>query len=166
MFCFATESNDFAQKAWKSHASWMWNVLTLLDRQILMTRLLNRYCPLFCPRWRSARWKFAQCLVFSLQSLIVACQTWEDVLHYLENSQNLAQKECIDTASDMMFACYDIIAGPDLGTTLIEGYVHGNVPILLGSLKHWLPGNEPPRFHGSFSSKYCSSLSGSIAVIL
>ena len=33
-------------------------------------------------------------------------------------------------SSDVEFACYDI-EGQDLGTTLIEGYVHGDVPIRL-----------------------------------
>ena len=52
----------------------------------------------------------------------------------LHSRENL-QKECIDSASDIMFSCYDIIAGPYFGTTSIEGYVygdHGDVPILLG----------------------------------
>ena len=51
---------------------------------------------------------------------------WKDLLHFRENHQ----KECIDAASDVEFACYDI-EGQDLGTTLIEGYVHGDVPIRL-----------------------------------
>ena len=65
-------------------------------------------------------------------------KTWKDVLHSRENRQ----KECIDAASDITFACSDIIAGPNLGTTSIEGYVHGDVPIRLGSLKRW-PMNHP-----------------------
>ena len=34
------------------------------------------------------------------------------------------QQECIDVASDSMFACSDITKA-DLGTALIENYVHG-----------------------------------------
>ena len=30
----------------------------------------------------------------------------------------------------------------DLGTTLIEGYLHGDVPIKLSQLKRWLPMNH------------------------
>ena len=68
---------------------------------------------------------------FRAKARLSPVKTWKDVLHSREN----LQKECIDAASDIMFSCYDIIAGPDFGTTSIEGYVygdHGDVPILLG----------------------------------
>ena len=65
-----------------------------------------------------------------------------DVLHSLENCQKECFWQCIDVASDVMFECSDI-ARPDLGTLLIEGHVHGKVPILLGSIKCWLHMNDP-----------------------
>ena len=46
--------------------------------------------------------------------------------------EKTAKKKCIDAASDITFACYDIIAGADLGTTSIKGYVYGDVLIRLG----------------------------------
>ena len=76
---------------------------------------------------------------FRTKARLSPAKTWKDVMHSRENRQ----KECIDAASDITFACYDIIAGPDLGTTSIEGYVHGDVPIRLGLLKRWLPINHP-----------------------
>ena len=76
---------------------------------------------------------------FRAKARLPPAKTWKDVLHSRKNRQ----KECMDAASDITFACYDIITGPDLGTTSIEGYVHGDVPIRLGSLKRWLPIKHP-----------------------
>ena len=65
---------------------------------------------------------------FRTKARLSPAKTWKDVMHSRENRQ----KECIDAASDITFACYDIIAGPDLGTTSIKGYVYGDVLIRLG----------------------------------
>ena len=56
----------------------------------------------------------------------MSAKTWKDVLH----SQEKSQKECIDHASDIVFACSDIIR-LDFGTALIENYVHTNVYVLV-----------------------------------
>ena len=52
---------------------------------------------------------------FRAKDRLEPAKTWKDVLHFRENRQ----KECIDVASDITFACSDIIR-PDLGTALIE----------------------------------------------
>ena len=82
---------------------------------------------LFCPRCRSAKWKFAWCLymVFPHQSSIGACQNLEGCVAFPRKPPNR-----IDVVSDITFACSDIIR-PDLGTALIENYVDANVYVLV-----------------------------------
>ena len=58
----------------------------------------------------------------------------------LQSREN-CQKEWISVASVITFACSDF-ARPDSGSISIEGYVHGNEHICLGSLKRWLPMNH------------------------
>ena len=117
----------------------MQTVFTLLDWQILMTRLLSS----ILPKMQECKMKFMPVHGFCTPNLtkarLLPAKTWRGVLHSRKNSQ----KECIDAASDITFACYYIIAGLELGTTSIEGYVHGDVPIWLGLLKLWLPINHP-----------------------
>ena len=48
-------------------------------------------------------------------------KTWKDVLHSRQNSQ----KECIDAVLDITFSCSYIVRS-DLGTALIEDYVHAD----------------------------------------
>ena len=57
-------------------------------------------------------------MVFSRQSSIVTCQNLKgcDICCIPEKTA----KECIDAASDITFTCYDIIEGPELGTTSVE----------------------------------------------
>ena len=54
---------------------------------------------------------------------------------------SLLTEECLGVASVITFACSHI-SRLDFEMTLIEGYVHGNANILLGSLKRWLPMNH------------------------
>ena len=76
-----------------------------------------------------------------LKARLAPAKNWKDVLQCRENRQ----KECIGVASVISrlitFACSDF-AGPDSGPILVEGYVHGNEPIRLGSLKRGLPMNH------------------------
>ena len=105
-------------------ASCMQNPLILLDRQIWWWGC----CPLFCPRCRSARWKFAKCLymVFPRQSSIVACQNsgLEGCVALPRTPpKRMHSLRSFHVVPDITFACYDI-ARPDLGTVLMENYVH------------------------------------------
>ena len=71
-------------------------------------------------------------MVFPRQSSNGTCQNLEGCVSVAFPRK--LPKKFIDVASGTAFACSDI-AGPDLGTTSFEGYVQGNVPMLLGSLK-------------------------------
>ena len=107
----------------------MRNVLTLLDGQILMTMLRSSLLPKM-QECKMKKFHRACTWFFRAKARLQPAKTWKDVLH----SRKDRQKECMDAALDITFACYDITvtAGQDLGTTSIEGYVHGDVPIRLG----------------------------------
>ena len=64
-------------------------------------------------------------------------KSWKDVL----DSRKTRQEECLGVASVITFACSHI-SRSDFEMTLIEGYVHGDANIRLGSLKRWLPMNH------------------------
>ena len=78
---------------------------------------------------------------FSRQSSIGACQNLDGCAAFPRKRQ----QECIDAASVITFACSDIARqeSPDLRTTSIESYVHGDLPIWLGSVIHWLQMKHP-----------------------
>ena len=120
--------------SFKKLASGMQNVFALLDRQILMTRQLSS----ILPKMQACKMKIGTARFFSAKARLAPAKTWKDVLHSQENRR----KECIEAASDITFACYNI-AGQDLGTTSINCYVHVDVPTWLGSLVRWLPMNHP-----------------------
>ena len=112
------------------------NVLTLLNWQILMTRLLSS----ILPKMQECKMKIMPVHGFSAPTLDCCLAKLGRMCCISEkNSQN----ECIDAASAITLACYYIIAAQDLGTISIKGYVHGDVPIWLRLLKLWLPINHP-----------------------
>ena len=108
--------------SFQKSASWMRNVVTLLKGQILMTR------------WQSSILQEIQecetkiCTVpvhgFPLQSSIGSCQNLEGCVAYPRK----LQKECIEVASDILFACSDIVR-QDSGTALImQMFCLGSLP--------------------------------------
>ena len=114
----------------------MQTVFTLLDWQILMTRLLSS----ILPKMQECKMKIMPVHGFSAPTLDCCLAKLGRMCCISEkNSQN----ECIDAASAITLACYYIIAAQDLGTISIKGYVHGDVPIWLRLLKLWLPINHP-----------------------
>ena len=72
-------------------------------------------------------------MIFSRQTAAKArfalAKTCKDVLY----SREIRQKECIGVATVITFACSDFV-GPDLGSILVESYVHRNEHIRLCSL--------------------------------
>ena len=90
--------------------------------------------PLFCQRCWSARWKFAQCLymVFPRQSSIGACQNLEGC-HWMCAFPRTPPKRMLRQCFRhyvRTLTCSDILT-PDLGTALIENYVHDKFFVLV-----------------------------------
>ena len=108
--------------------------------------------PQFCPKHRSASWKFTLCLnmVFSRQSLIGACQNLGGCAALKCIPNKPARKYALALPQSLCFACSDFTR-QDLESTLVESYVQGQEHVLLGSLKRWLPMNHAdlpePRDH-------------------
>ena len=74
---------------------------------------------------------------FRAKARLEPAKFWNDV----QNSRKTRQEECLGVASVITFACSHI-SRSDLGMILVEGCVHGNANIRLGSLKRWLPMNH------------------------
>ena len=76
------------------------------------------------------------CTWFVRAKARLAAKSWKDVL----DSRKSCQEECLGVASVITFACSHI-DGPD-SITSVEGYVHSDENIQLGSLRRWLPINH------------------------
>ena len=92
-------------------ASWMLNLLTLLDGEILMTRWLPWWRTtggfLSCQRFWSVRWKFAQCLcmVFPRKSSIVAFQDLEVCVEFPTKQPKRMHRLCFRHNVSMLWHC-------------------------------------------------------------
>ena len=87
---------------------------------------------------RDEKLQCANAWFFRAKARLAPGKSWKDVL----DSRRSHQEKCIGFTTVITFACADMF-GPDLGTTSIEGYVHGDKNIRLDSLKLWLPINCP-----------------------
>ena len=75
---------------------------------------------------------------FRAKARLDPAKSWKDVL----NSRKNWLEECLGVVSVIYFCICSHISRSDLGKTLVEGYVHTNANIWLGSLRHWLPMNH------------------------
>ena len=86
------------------------------------------------PRSRSTRWQSAPCMFsfFAPKPRLEPAKSCKDVLNRRENLNR--QEESLGVAS--------VIIWEWPWSSMVEGYVHGDANILLGSLKRWLPMNH------------------------